>query len=503
MTDIELPDNPLELARLRDRVTQKLAAAPLSGLSDRELLAASEVNERSNRRGVGVDARLFAEVSQRGAYRLAGSQMPGKYLEGQLRLSARARKQHTDAALSLSSLVAFSGEPLDPTLPATATAVADGDLSLDHVAEIVDVIDAIPAGIPADVKGRAEAELAEVARTLTPEQTRTAGKRILAHLDPDGELTDDTDRARSRGVTLAPQDRRLMSAISAKLTPAARAKLEALLVLWAAPGMNNPDDEQSPSGSSANVDPDALAAAAERDTRSQSQRNHDALEAMWTFLIANGGLGEGTSLSSQLVVTASLDDLESRSGVATTATGTRLPVKDLVEIAGDATPWLEVFATASAQVLYLGRGKRLASRAQRLALFGRDRGCTAPGCTVPWSRTQAHHMPDWQDGGPTDIDHLGGACGGHNRSVSTTPGGWETTILQSGPFTGRVGWRPTGSNEPWKVNHALQPEKILPTFGDRVTESGSAVEKWLSCRIPAPPPGPPVPPGTDVVRYPA
>ncbi|GEE00353.1 hypothetical protein nbrc107696_07990 [Gordonia spumicola] len=144
MTNVELPDNPLDLVRLQDEVAQKLAAVSLAGLSDRELLVASEVNERSNRRGVGVDARLFAEVSQRGAYRLAGSQMPGKYLEGQLRLSARARKQRTDAALSLSSLVAFSGEPLEPILPATATAVADGDLSLDHVAEIVDVIDAIP-----------------------------------------------------------------------------------------------------------------------------------------------------------------------------------------------------------------------------------------------------------------------------------------------------------------------------------------------------------------------
>ncbi|SEE56666.1 hypothetical protein SAMN04488550_4555 [Gordonia malaquae] len=158
-------------------------------------------------------------------------------------------------------------------------------------------------------------------------------------------------------------------------------------------------------------------------------------------------------------------------------------------------------ASQSSQILYFGRGRRLASLAQRLALFGRDRGCTAPGCTTPWSRTQAHHMPDWQDGGPTDIDHLGGACGGHNRSVSAKPGGWETTILTSGPFKGRVGWRPTGSNQPWKVNHSLQPEKLLPAI--RATQSGSAVEKWLSCRIPAPPPGPPAPPGVDVVRNPA
>lgn len=254
-------------------------------------------------------------------------------------------------------MFAFTGEKLDSPLPATAAAVADGDLSLEHVTEIVAMVENIPAAIPAEDKARAEAQLAEVARTLTPEGTRTAGKRILAHLDPDGELTDDADRARTRGVTLAPQDRRLMSAISARLTPAAaRAKLEALLVLWAAPGMNNPDDPQSPSGAATTVDPAALAAARERDTRTQAQRNHDALDAMWTVLLEAGGLGESTGLPAHLVVTAALGDLESRSGVAVTATGTRMPVKDLVEIAADATPWLEVFGDASSQVLYLGRG---------------------------------------------------------------------------------------------------------------------------------------------------
>ncbi|GEE01257.1 hypothetical protein nbrc107696_17030 [Gordonia spumicola] len=66
MTNIELPDNALDLVRLQDQVAQRLAVVSLAGLSNRELLAASDINERSNRRGVGVDARLFAEVSQRG-----------------------------------------------------------------------------------------------------------------------------------------------------------------------------------------------------------------------------------------------------------------------------------------------------------------------------------------------------------------------------------------------------------------------------------------------------
>ena len=69
-------------------------------------------------------------------------------------------------------------------------------------------------------------------------------------------------------------------------------------------------------------------------------------------------------------------------------------------------------------------------------------------------------MPDWQDGCPTDIDHLGGACGGHNRKVGKGPGRWETTVLPDGPQRGRIGWRPAGSDLPWQVNHLTHPEKI-------------------------------------------
>ncbi|WP_341257662.1 HNH endonuclease signature motif containing protein [Gordonia malaquae] len=497
----DLPDSPLELARLQDAVAVKLSSVSLTAMTDDDVLLTADVLERSHRRSDGVDARVYAEVSTRGAYRKAGVQTPGKYLTAVLRLGAGASKRRVAAALALAPMYNYSGDQLDPALPATAAAVADGDLSVDHVSEITAVIEEIPAAIPAEDKARAESEIAELSRELTPEGTREVGRRILAHLDPDGSLTDDADRARTRGFAIQPQDKRLMSKIRAQLSPSLRAKLEAILTLWAEPGMNNPDDPESPRGAAYGADAEALAAARERDTRSQSQRNHDALEAMLDHLLANGALGDSVALPAHLVVTASLEDLENRAGVAVTATGTRLPVTDLVDIAADATPWLEVFEGQSSQILHLGRGKRLASLAQRLALFGRDRGCTAPGCTTPWSRTQAHHMPDWQDGGPTDINHLGGACGGHNRSVSTTPGGWETTILTSGPFKGRVGWRPTGSNQPWKVNHSLQPEKLLPAI--RATQSGSAVEKWLSCRIPAPPPGPPAPPGVDVVRNPA
>ncbi|WP_346077830.1 HNH endonuclease signature motif containing protein, partial [Gordonia cholesterolivorans] len=241
------------------------------------------------------------------------------------------------------------------------------------------------------------------------------------------------DRKRLRGFTILPQDLRLMSKVRGYLTPALRAEMEAALPSWAAPGMNNPDDPDSPSGTVESADPAALAAAVERDTRTPGQRTHDGLQAL--LRASRTGAGGGRR-SGDLVITITDHELAERAGIALTATGTRLPVAELIEVAATATPHLAVFSAHTGQALYLGRGRRLASRAQRLMLFARDRGCTAPGCDAPFTRTQAHHFPDWADGGPTDIDHLGAACGRHNRSVGPRPGQWQTMILIDGPHAG-------------------------------------------------------------------
>ncbi|MGO3328672.1 DUF222 domain-containing protein, partial [Gordonia sp. (in: high G+C Gram-positive bacteria)] len=287
----------------------------------------------------------------------------------------------------------------------------------------------------------------------------------------------------TRGFTVAPQDQRLMSKLRGSITPALRAKLDVLLTAWAAPGMNNPEDADPLFGAADQdgLDPDVLAAARERDTRSTAQRNHDALAAMADFVLGHGALGRPDRLPAELVVTVTDQELAAEAGVALTATGVRIPVSELVEIAAHATPHLAVFKNNTSEVLYLGRGKRFASKAQRLAMFARDRGCTGPGCDVPFARTEAHHTTRWESGGRTDVDNLGAACGKHNRAEGTGPGKWETAVLGSGSDAGRVGWRPSGSADQWQINpihHVGQSPGMLPHGPPR--GAGSAVEAMLA-----------------------
>jgi hypothetical protein len=60
--------------------------------------------------------------------------------------------------------------------------------------------------------------------------------------------------------------------------------------------------------------------------------------------------------------------------------------------------------------LDLGRGSRLANRAQRRALGAFYATCAIPGCCVRYENTKLHHVWFWEDGGPTDLYNLLPLC---------------------------------------------------------------------------------------------
>ncbi|MCV7434098.1 DUF222 domain-containing protein [Mycolicibacterium bacteremicum] len=201
-----------------------------------------------------------------------------------------------------------------------------------------------------------------------------------------------------------------------------------------------------------------LTGPAARDTRSLAQRQHDALKAVLRDTIASGRLGQHNGLPVTVVVSTTLAELEAAAGIAVTGTGTLMPMPDLIRLAEHAHHYLVVYRHHTAEPLYLGRTKRLATRAQRLLLHNRDRGCTRPGCTRCANRCQAHHAdPSWKNGGRTDAPTLALGCPPDNQLAEL---GWTTKI---DPTTGRVHWHPpplmdTGGDT---INHHFHPEELL------------------------------------------
>ncbi|MGV0908039.1 DUF222 domain-containing protein, partial [Mycobacterium novum] len=74
----------------------------------------------------------------------------------------------------------------------------------------------------------------------------------------------------------------------------------------------------------------------DNDRRSAAQRNHDALAAMATNLLASAELGSHHGLPATIVVSLSLAELEAAAGKATTAGGTWLPLHDVIALASHA-----------------------------------------------------------------------------------------------------------------------------------------------------------------------
>ena len=93
-----------------------------------------------------------------------------------------------------------------------------------------------------------------------------------------------------------------------------------------------------------------------------------------------------------MIASATLQELEQGAGLAVTGGGSRLPIPTLTRMAAQgAYHYLYIYDEHTRQSLYLGRTKRFASAAQRIALHSRDRGCSRPGCTAGGYDSQVHH----------------------------------------------------------------------------------------------------------------
>jgi hypothetical protein len=385
-----------------------LAALDLTTLSRDELLGLTRGVEAHRRRLSVVDHRLVAELDSRGVAFELGCASTAALLRKALRLAPADAKARVTAAADLGPRRAISGEALPPLFTRVAAAQAEGAISARHAAVIVEAIDELPAQAQVEHAAAIEERLVADARVFEPVQLCRLARRIVAIVDPDGTLADDRHHERRRGATLS-HNGDGSGELRAHLTPSALAVWEAVLDPLAAP---QPTDETG------------------RDSRTPTQRRHDALLDAGQRLLRSGELPACGGIPATVIVTMTLDELEARSGLATTSHGGLLSVPDALALAAEAEV-IPVVLTDSGGVLSHGRARRTASAGQRLALVARDGGCTFPGCDRPPEWTQAHHIVHWADGGATDLENLTLLCGFHHREFDRC--GWAVTMTDGIP----------------------------------------------------------------------
>lgn len=412
MRSIEVPSDMTDVFSALDAAVAAFSALDLGYCTAPVRLLALERLETARRRLAVPGHDLIAGLADEDPAHVGGP--VHKVIADWLRITCTDVRRRLREAEQLNPRVTLTGEVLPPELPATAQVWRDGMLDQQHVKVIQMFVRDLPGDTPPDTVEHAEQFLAEQATALRPDQLEKVANRCAVLINPDGKFSDD-DRARQRGFTWSPQRADGMSVGKLVASPELRANLDAWLARFAAPGVADPAE--------ADID---MAAG---DIRSHSQRQHDALNALVRGQLGDPKLGVHNGLPVTVIVSTTLQELSAAAGQAVTAGGTLLPMRDLIRMASRAHHYLAVFDGHSNRPLYLGRARRIASADQRLVLYAKDRGCTAPGCNVPGYWTEVHHDDEWAHGGRTDIDKMTLACRPDHKMVDK---GWRTTKLGNG-----------------------------------------------------------------------
>ncbi len=154
--------------------------------------------------------------------------------------------------------------------------------------------------------------------------------------------------------------------------------------------------------------------------RTAPQRMADALLETITGLDAlthqplpatGGGKGSGRP---QLIITADIGliDGQNPDGACEIIGTGPVPPSILETLSADTRVAGMIFG-GGGQALWLGTATRTPNAAQRLAIAVRDKGCVR--CGAPMHLADIHHIVEWENGGPTDIDNLQALCGPCHR----------------------------------------------------------------------------------------
>ena len=129
-------------------------------------------------------------------------------------------------------------------------------------------------------------------------------------------------------------------------------------------------------------------------------------------------------------------------------------MSDVIRLASHAHHYLAIFDKGKALALY--HTKRLASPAQRIVLYAKDRGCSFPNCDVPGYLCEVHHCNPYATHPVTDVNDLTFGCGPNHKLAEQ---GWTTRKNSHGDTK----WIPPphlDRGQP-RVNTFHHPEKLL------------------------------------------
>ncbi|MER7447719.1 DUF222 domain-containing protein, partial [Microbacterium sp. NPDC097977] len=205
------------------------------------------------------------------------------------------------------------------------------------------------------------------------------------------------------------------------------------------------------------------------DDRTSAQKRHDALAMVLTIAARHNDMPTLGGAAPVLVVNVDAADLAAHSGpgageaafgnaapgaafgnaaqtasgsggwATITGSGAHVPVSVAAQIA--CTGSIQRVSFDEGRIIAITTTDRVFTMHQRRAIIARDKECLIPGCHVPASWCEIHHVTEHAKGGPTHTDNGVPLCWWHHRSLGKS--GWEIRMNDGVPqVRGPVWWDP-------------------------------------------------------------
>lgn len=394
-----------------------------------------------------------------------------------------------------------SGERLEARFPALRAAMLDGVIGIAGLLAAIAPIDKAAHKVGRQTLLEADAVLADFARgyrtvfddpddpddpevaedseagedaadapgpPATPEDLRGYAQMIAAAMDPDGPEPSDRGAQNQRYFTIG-RLRNGLHAVRGNLLPDVAAQMQSVFDAQCNPKTDGPpnpgvqfEDSDSDGDSDSGGDGAGAAAGAPEedepfDRRSAAQKRHDALAAALGIAARHEDMPTLGGASPTLVVHVDAKDLAAGRGWATMA-GSESPIPLHVAAHTACTGAIQRVLFDEGRIVGINVTDRVFTVHQRRAIIARDRECLIPGCHVPASWCEIHHVTEHARGGPTHTDNGVPLCWWHHRSLDWS--GWEIRMNDGVPeIRGPVWWDPHGR---WRTPRPRTPRPRTP-----------------------------------------
>ena len=463
-------------ARLRELLETERAETAAGAMSGDALVESAHDWEAIGRAGDAARTWVAAEIAYESRRELDttglayqhGFSSAKKLLAATTNVSERTAANRIGLGQRLRSSVSPAGTPNPSFFPVVESAFFAGRVGVDAAAVICRTLSEVAnrtgfsdatdqaerhlvVAATAIVGGASGAALERTSRLYTVEEIARMAIRIREHLDPDGAEPRDAVKQSLRGFSypkvgvdgmargryaLPPlQLGVFLTAIDSILSPRTPDHSESGTASRPA------EEAEEDGGASSSTDVEAVV-----DTRTFEQKILDAVMSLIEMAAASSAVSRLNGAAPTVNVHVTLDDLASGRGVGWIDGSTEpIPISTVVQLQcdGDTVPTL---FGQHGEVLNHGKTQRLATRRQRRALAARDGGCVMPGCAVPPSRCQAHHVIPWVSPrylpGKTDLDNLALLCPFHHASIHTSA--WTLVMINGKPHVKPPGWQDPG-----------------------------------------------------------